>query len=254
MLRRIDLKKILAIATLASLFSLSSLCLPELVWAQRNQRNSNQGLPSRRVGGATRGDNAAERSRQCSSLVALSPKYLVTTTEASPTLFFCIPPIENSQNVKVDFHLYNANNRSVYQTTFVTATQPGIASLKLPASNEFTELAVNRNYRWTLSLSWDGGDRIIEGWMRRVQMTPALADQLTQADALERVKLYRESQLWYEALEELAQLKRSHPDDSKVSQQWTQLLAAMNLSAIAKVPLLDTNLAPQTSQSVLIEP
>jgi hypothetical protein len=85
-------------------------------------------------------------------------------------------------------------------------------------------------------------------------MTPALADQLTQADALERVKLYRESQLWYEALEELAQLKRSRPDDSKVSQQWTQLLAAMNLSAIAKVPLLDTNLAPQTSQSVLIEP
>jgi hypothetical protein len=249
MLGRMHLRKFLALATLALLFELSSLCLSEPVWAQQNSRNSNRGLPSRRVGGATRG--VSEQASQCSSLVALSPQYLVNTTEASPTLFFCIPPIEPSQAVKIEFSLRDAGNRLLYRTTVAPVTRSGIASLTLPTSNSFPELEIDRNYRWMLSLISDGSNRVAQGWIRRVEMHPNLANKLAQRSPLGRVQLYREARLWYEAIRELAQLKRARPNDPEVFQQWTQLLGSIDLSAIAQAPLLDTNLAPETSQPVL---
>ncbi|NJO93608.1 MAG: DUF928 domain-containing protein [Hydrococcus sp. RM1_1_31] len=79
-------------------------------------------------------------------------------------------------------------------------------------------------------------------------MKPTLTDKLAQASPLERVKLYYEARLWYEALKELAQLKRDRPKDSTVSEKWTQMLASVNLNAIAQVPLLDTDFALEVSK------
>jgi hypothetical protein len=253
MLERISPKKVLAIATVASLFSLSSLCLPESVWAEQTPKNPNQGLPTRRIGGGTRGGspNNDEQARQCSSLVALSPNYLVTTVEASPKLFFCIPSIEQSQATKIEFTLKDRSDRPIYQTNITPVASSGIASLQFPLSSTLKELEINQNYRWNLTIVNEGGDRheALEGWIRRIEMKPTLAEKLAQASPLERVQLYQEARLWYEAIEELAQLKRDRPDDREVSEQWTQLLASMNLDAIAQVPLLDKNLAPATVQS-----
>lgn len=257
MVGRIQLKKVLAIATLASFFGISLLCVPDGVWAQRTGRNSRQGLPSRRVGGGTRGESDADRAQrasQCSSLVALSPQYLVTTTEASPTIFFCIPPLDRSQSAKLEFTLRDGRDRVVYQTTFAPVTQSGIASLKLATTNNLPELEIARNYHWTLTMTKDGdsqSDRVAQGWIRRVDMKPNLANKLAQATPLERVQLYRQASLWYEAIGELAQLKLSRPNDPEVSEQWTQLLASMNLREIAQVPLIDRTLAPEGDRSVL---
>jgi hypothetical protein len=252
MLGRTHLRKILAIATLASLFGLSSLGWSEQVRAERGDRKTNLGLPSRRVGGATRGDaDDGASARQCSSLIALNPQYLVTTTKALPTLFFCLPTLVRADRAKIAFSLRDDLNREVYHTTLTPVTQSGIVSLTLPTSTKFKELEIGRNYRWRFSIVADGSDRVAQGWIQRIPMTSTLTNRLDRASSLERVKLYREAKLWYESLEELAQLKRSQPNNAAVSEQWKQLLSSVNLSAIASVPLLDTSLSPQASSPVL---
>ncbi|MCU0535392.1 MAG: DUF928 domain-containing protein [Hydrococcus sp. Prado102] len=254
MLRQIHIKNILAIASATSLFSLSLLCLPALSRGQETDNNSNLGLPTRRIGGGTRGgSHLKDRSagEQCSSLVALGPKYLVSTTEATPTLFFCLPSIEQPREAKLELSLYDDNDNLVSQTTITPTEQSGIASLPLPTSEGFKELESDRNYRWHLSLVEQGtkNERVVEGWIRRVEMKPNLADKLAEASPIERVQLYQQARLWYEALEELARLKRSNPDDEDVSEQWTALLEGFNLGAIVQVPLLDPNLPSASSRS-----
>lgn len=244
----------LRIAAATLLFSLSLLCLPELARSQENDTNSNYGLPTRRIGGGTRGGSNLkdrERSPQCSSLVALGPKYLVFTTEATPTLFFCLPSIAQPQTAKLEFSLYDDDNTLVSQTTLTPTRRSGIASLPLPTSETFKELESDRNYRWHLSLVNEGQEkeRVIEGWIRRVEMKPNLADKLAQASPIERVQLYQQARLWYEALEELAQLKRENPDDDDISEQWAELLEWFDLGAIVQVPLLDPNLTPVSVRS-----
>jgi Domain of Unknown Function (DUF928) len=252
MLRRIHQKNVLAIAGVTSLFCLSLLCLPELARAQETDRDSNLGLPTRRIGGGTRGESDLDdmkRTQKCSSLVALAPKYLVLTTEATPTLFFCLPPIEQSREAKLELSLYDDNDRLVSQTTSALTGQSGIASLPIPTAEGFQELESDRNYRWHLLLVDEGTEeeRVVEGWIRRVEMKPNLANKLAKASPLERVQLYQQARLWYEALEELAQLKQSNPDDDDVSEQWVELLEGFNLSAIATVPLLTPNITPNSN-------
>jgi hypothetical protein len=253
MLGRIHLKKVLAIASATSLFSLFLLCLPELVRAQETGTNSNLGLPTRRIGGGTRGGrnlNDRTLAQQCSSLVALGPKYLVFTTEATPTLFFCLPSIERQGEAQLEFRLYDDDDNLVSQTIITPREQSGIVSLPLPTSEGFKELEGDRNYRWHLSLVDENkeGERFIEGWIRRIEMKPYLADKLAKASPLERVQLYQQARLWYEALGELVQLKRSNPNDDDVSEQWTELLEGFNLGAIATVPLISYQLSVTSYQ------
>jgi Domain of Unknown Function (DUF928) len=250
MLGRIHLKNVVAIAAATSLFSLSLLGLPELTRAQETDSNSdsNLGLPTRRIGGGTRGENNLNNGhsrQQCSSLVALGPKYLVFTTEATPTLFFCLPPIEQAKEAKLEFSLYDDNDTLVSQTIITPTEQSGIASLPLPTSEGFQELESDRNYRWHLSLVDDHTEenRVVEGWIRRIEMKPNLANKLAEASPIERVQLYQQARLWYEALDELAQLKRENPGDDDVLEQWTELLEGFNLGAIATVPLLSDRLS-----------
>jgi hypothetical protein len=255
MLKRAALQKMVAIATWATLFGLSSLSLPEIVQATQNNKdsNSNQGFPSRRIGGGTRGGSQdrtnSDRAQQCTSLMALAPKQLVITTEAAPTLFFCLPNLDRSQAVTIEFTLKDRRDRTVYQQVLTPISRSGIASLKLPTSETFGELETNHTYRWSFSMAYNERDRHqeVEGWIRRVTMKPTLANKLAQASPLERVKLFYEARLWYEALNELAQLKRDRPEDTAVAEKWTQMLASVNLNAIAQVPLLTTNFAPEVS-------
>jgi len=256
MLKRTALKKSFAIAIWVLLFGLSSFLLPEIVQAKQNNKdsNANQGFPSRRIGGGTRGgDNQPSRdnrAQQCSSLMALAPKQLVFTTEATPTLFFCLPSLEQSQAITLKFTLYDRGTRAIYEKSLTPLARSGIASLEIPTSQTFSELEMNRTYRWKFSIAERKGDRHqeVEGWIRRVAMQPSLTNKLARASALERVKLYYEARLWYEALNELAQLKRDRPEDSVINEKWTQMLASVNLNTIAQVPLLNANLALEVSQ------
>lgn len=256
----VRLDKALSALTLSSLLGFSFFYRPEIAWAKKGDRDNTQGFPTRRVGGGTRGCpldrennclslNQADRdilpnsqNSLLSSLVALIPEDLAIVSQASPTLYFYLPQIEHPQDVRVEFVLRDESDRQVYQETFSIEGKAGIIGLKIANSPQFSELALEQNYHWYLSIIYNPSDRaddeVVEGWVRRITLEPNLAQQLERMSPLERVNLYREAGLWYEALATLADLKRSQPDDDAISAMWVQLLEAIDLESVARIPLL----------------
>jgi hypothetical protein len=76
----------------------------------------------------------------------------------------------------------------------------------------------------------------VEALIRRIQPDSALT-QLAQAKPLDRVALYAKSGSWYDALANLAELRKAQPNDAEVASAWKELMQAAGLDAIANAPL-----------------
>ena len=112
---------------------------------------------------------------------------------------------------------------------------PGIMSLSLPAFANLSPLEIGQEYRWRVALVCDPVDRShdikAEGWIRRVELNPTLAQSVQQATALERVALFANAspKLWYETLGTLVELRRNYPNDTDLTQAWNKLLNSVRL-------------------------
>jgi hypothetical protein len=74
----------------------------------------------------------------------------------------------------------------------------------------------------------------------RVAPSRALKQQLEKAGLTEKLNLYAENGLWYETLTQLAERRRTDPQNSEVADQWMDLLQhkAVLLNNIAQEPIL----------------
>lgn len=75
-----------------------------------------------------------------------------------------------------------------------------------------------------------------------VQYRPVEPEFLAQMDGLpplDRAQQYGEEGFWYEALNELAVLRRAEPDNAEVLSVWRGLLASYGLEIFAEQPFLD---------------
>ena len=274
MFKRMHLRKVLTTVGLASLLCWPSLVLSESTWAKEENQQESEGFPTNRRGITFRGkpnqdnrDSSGQEglparrvgggSRDLLSwdpLIALIPEEgPVKTEEAFPLLYFYLPQVKPSQEVKIEFVLYTEQEwrqykkeaKPIYEKIFSTTDREGILSLKMLASDTFEGLSVGKNYHWFLSIISDrdrARDQVVKGWIRRVEADPALNSQLVKATPLERVKLLQEAGLWHEAVHILAELKRSRPEDAEIADKWEQLLQSLTLEQLAQKPLIDANL------------
>jgi hypothetical protein len=249
---RIRWQQVLATVGLASLLSWPSLLWTGTAWGKQEGQTSERGFPTRKVGGGTR--CGLEAPCPYDVLVALIPDGLAATAEALPNFYFYIPPAEeaskpNRDGPLLEFVLRDESDRLVYEAIFSATSKGGIVPFQLPTSPRFQGLAVGQNYHWYLSIIYDPADRsyddVVEGWIRRVAPQTELSEQLARATPLERVELLQAANLWYEALDTLAQLKQSRPDDPRVDQMWNQLLKDIELDQrLNQKPLLKTDFQP----------
>lgn len=231
--------------TAICLTSLISLCaLPNVVLAESPKQSPRQGLPGRRVGGGTRG---GDQPLSATPLTALIPENnLALTVAESPKLFFYLPKFANQQ--QVEFILNDANEETVYETTFMTPNNSGVISLSLPASTT-KSLEIGKNYHWYLSIINSSGDRAadisVDGWIQRSQATPAIVAKLKNLSPLKRADLYVANNLWSDALATVADLRLSRPKDAAITAKWAQLLQSVKLDKLAKEPLVQYQLSKQ---------
>ncbi len=168
------------------------------------------------------------------------------TVADHPTFWFYIPFSLTAQR-PIEFVLEDDQANEIYKTTFTeVGISPGIAGFQLPATAP--PLEVNKTYRWYFSV-YCTPDRtddpiLAEGAVKRVPLNFSLKRQLEQAKPYQRFELYAKATLWHEAVTSLAELRRKNPDDVTLKNEWTTLLQAMNLEAIAKEPIT-TMLTPQ---------
>jgi hypothetical protein len=161
------------------------------------------------------------------------------TIEAYPTFLIYVPP--TSAQI-LEFKLEDQNGKEVYQTQLNLSTTPGVIRVSLPTTR--SALQVGKDYKWVVSIACqpDGvkpQDPLASGAIRRVQPDSALANQLKTANALDRVELYARSGIWFEAVADLAALRRSQPHNQALASAWEELLRSVGLSAITTAPLIN---------------
>ena len=193
------------------------------------------GRPKRTASGATRGEICVPKDRLPIALVPASG--IGSTAAEYPTVFWYQP--QTSASV-AEFVLFDANQQEIYSTKYslahsaegVTAAS-GIMSIPLPAFANFSPLEIDQEYQWKLSLICDPMDRsadlVIEGKIQRVVQDSSLELRLQQATSQERLALYAENRLWYEALGTLVDLRRTLPEDAELASAWDKLLESVNL-------------------------
>ena len=204
----------------------------------------NRGIPGRREGGGTRGDECTQGN--LSRLVALMPeKSLGLTTESYPQFFWFIP---KTKARFVEFKLYdvdkqNVNRTPIYQTMFTITGEPGIASLTLPSEAGIPPLESGRDYRWSLSLVCNPENRTrddirVFGGVERVSLNLYDASRLEHLSQRDRLSIYEDRGLWIDALTTLASLHACYPTDTELSTHWAALLEAVKLQDYAGQPLM----------------
>ena len=206
-------------------------------WAGQTKESSqkNNGWPTRRVGGGSREGCGPDSPNQfCVPVIAMIPDHLVVTATDTPTLFFQIPSLRNPKGVQMEFVLRDGSDRLVYETSFTATPEGGLLALHLPKTGDFQGLKVGENYHWYFSIIYDATDRahddVVEGWLRREVIPESLARQLKTATPIEQVALYKDAQLWTEAISTLALLKQDQPNNPILAEKWQFLLGELELT------------------------
>lgn len=221
--------------------------------ANNSQVNApRQGLPGRRISGGSRSPNAACLTTPDQPVVALMPKNnLGLTLKEHPTFWFAVPGI--NPHKELEFGLFDAAGNLLHQQSMTVPESAGITKITLPATAP--ALATDTDYRWYLSVVCDPSSRaedlVVTGWVRRVEAETGLLQQLSTATLQEQLSLYENSELWFDALTILAELRDSQPS-TDIEQQWAALFESVELPQVLNSPFHHTpspNLALSTTSS-----
>lgn len=231
--------------------------LPTQVQAQLVSNTSRHSLPSRSIADVTfdppgdgkPDDTAGGASRDGGTCPqdanALSPSFtpLKPTTHAGltvaahPTFFIYVPQTSAQKAV---FVLKDEKEDYYYQTVLPIPRTAGILSFRLP--DDAPTLEVGKTYQWSFIMVCGEGIRPdspgVEGRIRRIEPNQALSSQLKNLSPLERAALYGKNGIWYDTIANLAEQRRSQPNDSTLVATWETLLKSVGLEAIASQPLL----------------
>jgi hypothetical protein len=163
-------------------------------------------------------------------------------TSADHPRFWFFMPYEPTQMRAIEFVLQNSQDQTIYRTPIPAPSAPGIVSVNLPST--VSGLEMNQQYHWffkvravcepnqTMTLDY------VEGWIQRTHLEQGLRDRLTQATPRQQAALYAENGIWYDALNTLAELKLTQPEDGAIAQDWTDLLKSVELEDLATQPLI----------------
>jgi Domain of Unknown Function (DUF928) len=205
----------------------------------------NRGLPGRREGGGTRG--ACVNSK--GNLTAVMPiSNSGLTTSSHPTFSWYVPETEPTM---AEFVLLDRNEQEIYQTTFQVTGKAGIMSLTLPNTTTMPTLKADQQYRWKFAIACDNSDAsndmMTEGWVERVTPSPQLQAKLSGKSPAEQASLYAAEGIWYDAVQILADLRRTQPTLA-TQVNWQNLLQSVELNSLVTEPILPKdNTVPNVS-------
>lgn len=223
--------------------SLSSLLNPYNKQAnkQANKQTNKQArgrVPGRRRGGAKRG---ACRETENSLLALISATEVETdtlpetyvggvTTSERPTVWFDVP-YSLTEELTAEFVLQDNQGQDVYRVTSaefsVPSQTPGMVGVSITSE---VPLEIGRTYQWYFKVNCSSDSPIyVQGGIERVALDPDMADQLATASPLEKATIYRENEIWYDAVNAIAPLYLAQPSDSSIQSAWTDLLRSLDL-------------------------
>lgn len=193
-------------------------------------------------GGASRG-GCPPTDLPLTALVPAASAYGGHTTEARPTLWV-YQPYSLSPGDRLEFFIRSVDDQTeLYRTQLSPTPGPGLMQVTLPDTAPALELG--QAYDWYVLVFCNAERRRVtpaytQGWLKRVDLTPELAQALSTADPAAQSRLYAAHGLWYEALRQVA---LPNPDDPGAETAWAAawagLLEAGDLADFVDQPLID---------------
>jgi hypothetical protein len=171
------------------------------------------------------------------------------TVAEYPTVSWYMPQTSASA---VEFVLWDAKDNEIYRAKYALAKSdagcvsgtPNIMSLTLPAFASLTPLEIGQEYHWELALIYEPQDPSLDilgdarfrrvasdGKIKRVA-DPSLAIRAQEATPQERVALYADKRVWYDALTTLIELRRDRPNDKELEDALDKLLKSAGLNSV----------------------
>lgn len=198
---------------------------------------STLGEPNRRADGGSR--SCQQMSAEVNPLTALVPVYqpgdstvvFGKTIAEHPSLWFYVPQHAPATGT---FVIRDQAEKLIYEAAVTLPDQPGIIRISLPSG--IAGLEVGQPYHWYFKVycrSVSPPDAFVDGWIQRDTLPATLQQQLGSATLSERISLYAEQGLWFDALTAAAALKQSAPDDLN----WVALLQAAGLTDMVTEPI-----------------
>lgn len=189
-----------------------SVLNPELSLVTYNPPN--RGAPGRTGDAAT---------RRCPGLIALQPSETNwgETIDTHPTFWVYLSDAAESVTLTLSDEY---SEQVIYETTFVPAAGEGIGRYTLPYNAP--SLALDTLYRWQMTINCPTADRSprVDGVIMRRAISEALQAELNEAAPRDRIVLLSADGLWYNALDELAELRLADSFDEALAADWANLL------------------------------
>lgn len=153
------------------------------------------------------------------------------TTSQYPTFWVYVPyaPEDISSG---EFSLHNRRGQTLYRTSFSLPKTSGIVSIQLPLEQKYA-LEDGQFYHWYFTINCGSNtsskpDLVVDGWVRRVALTPDYERQINTA----------QPDIWYDALTRLANLRLTSPQDDKLKKDWNNLLNSVGLDQLVQEQLV----------------
>ncbi len=124
------------------------------------------------------------------------PETNIGLTLAEYPKFFVYFPTEDGYcgyySQVAEFELFDEAGKTVYFTEFKLPNTNGIIRIKLPDDGSIPPLATGKKYQWTVWMviePWDRSqDLFISGWIKRIETTPTLLQQLQTTTPVNEVR------------------------------------------------------------------
>lgn len=212
-----------------------SVTLPKQLVFQENFDPPGNGTPKDTSSGGSRDGLRCSQNKQ--SIQPLMPKRNYgLTLEERPAIFVYIPET-SARKIVLAFRSETGDYKRVF---LPITTRSGIVSFTLP--NWEPPLTVGKNYQWSLVVvcgeTVQPDDPVVRGWVQRVARSHQIESELKQKTAIEQVMWYGANGYWYDLLKVITRARQLHPNDTKLTALWRDLLGTVGLSAIASEPLL----------------
>jgi Domain of Unknown Function (DUF928) len=170
-------------------------------------------------------------------LTALVPEYsngqvFAQTVSSNPTLLFYVP-YTSADNHRLTFVLQDEDGKEVYKQFVSSPQSPGLISVTIPS-----KLDINKQYQWFFKINCENPPQTVFGVIQRVALSQNVMQQINDATPEQKVRIYAENGIWYDALSILANLRRSRPQDTALKDDWNGLLNDVDLTEMNPQPIL----------------
>lgn len=198
--------------------------------------------PGKPTYGGTRPDAICQKTPQpLTALAAYNGRDL--TVSSHPTFWFYMPykPQDIRQLIFTIEDVQKGSIRTIYKSNVQLNQGSGIIQIPVLKQPEYA-LEVDKLYQWKLTVycttnATDDPGLVITGWVKRIPMNVDLNNQLNTSKKADYL-IYQDNQIWYDAINSLAERYFADPDNPEVNNAWRNLLQVINKESLSQEPLV----------------